>query len=106
MATLDKPFASENGTRTYAGTISNIKQKNLARNFTAVGYIAYREDASSPWTYIYSASSAVRSIDAVATAALKDTTKNYSMEARVILEQLTVAYYKGIVTDPFGKDPF
>ena len=112
VATLDKPFASENGTLTYAGTISNIKQKNLGREFTAVGYVAYRTDASAPWTYVYSGSSAVRSINTVASAALKDPNANLGdtpeqiHEARCILEKLTVAYWTNLDKDPGKEDPF
>ena len=102
VADIDNPFASANGTRVYAGSISNIKRKNLDRDFTAVGYIAYRESANADWTYVYSETSAVRSIDYVAEAALADTSANYSAAAKAILEKLTYAYYG----DPFAKDPF
>ena len=104
-ATIDAPFSEKDGVLTYAGTISNIKQKNLDREFTAVGYISY-VDFDGNTVYIYSTSTATRSIDYVATAALADTTKNYSLEARAILEQLTVKYYDALVKDPFEKDPF
>jgi len=104
-AVIDKPFADADGVLTYAGSISNIKQKNLDREFTAVGYISY-VDFNGDTKYIYSTSDATRSIDYVATKALEDTTKDYSLEARAILEKLTVKYYENLVKDPFEEDPF
>ena len=105
-ADIDLPFANANGIRTYAGTISNIKQKNLDRDFTAVGYIAYRESAQSAWIYVYSDSSVSRSIDYVATAALNDSATYYTLEEREIMEKLTVKYHNDIIKDPFVVDPF
>ena len=67
-ATIDAPFAQANGVSTYAGSLTNIKQTNLGRNFTAVGYIAYFDGAE--WNYTYSISSTTRSVSAVAQAAL------------------------------------
>ncbi len=104
-ANINTPFADEDGVLTYAGSISNIKQKNLDREFTAVGYISY-VDFNGDTKYIYSTSDATRSIDHVATKALEDTTKDYSLEARAILEKLTVKYYEDLVKDPFEEDPF
>ena len=104
-ANINTPFADEDGVLTYAGSISNIKQKNLDREFTAVGYISY-VDFNGDTKYIYSTSDATRSIDYVATKALEDTTKDYSLEARAILEKLTVKYYEDLVKDPFEEDPF
>ena len=103
-ANINAPFSKENGVITYAGSISNIMQKNLARNFTAVGYIAY-VDGGTPY-YIYSDTTATRSVDYVATEALNDTEANYSSEMLAILEKLTVAYWNNIYKDPFEKDPF
>lgn len=103
-ANINTPFSKENGVITYAGSISNIMQKNLGRNFTAVGYIAY-VDGGKPY-YIYSDTTATRSVDYVATKALNDTEANYSYEMLAILEQLTVAYWNNIYKDPFEKDPF
>ena len=91
-ATVDKPFASDGGTLTYAGTISNIKQENLERAFTAVGYIAYREDENEDWTYIYSGPSAIKDVDEVAMTALRDEDAGYSYKEFVILTNLTVKY--------------
>lgn len=108
VADIDKPYATENGTRIYAGSISNIKEKNIGKNFVGRGYIAYRTSESAAWTYIYSGSSCNRSVDFVASAALKDIAKKdyYSMEAYVILEKLTVAYYTNLKKDPGVTDPF
>ena len=111
-AKVDKPFADEDGILTYAGTISNIAQKNLGRDFTAVGYISY-VNYNGKTEYIYSTSSAVRNVNYVATEALKhepdanlgDTPEQIA-EARRILEALTVKYYTDIKKDPFETDPF
>jgi len=91
---IDAPYASEGGKLTYAGSISNIKQENLDKNFKAVGYIAYRESADSAWTYIYSKSSVSKNIDSIATAALADTSAGYSEAELEIIKKLTVAYYE------------
>ena len=90
---------------TFAGSLANIKTKNLDRKFVGRGYISYVDD-NGVTQYIYSDTVCIRSIDYVATAALADTTKDYSLEARAILEKLTVKYYENLVKDPFEEDPF
>ena len=101
VADIDKPFATDGTYSTYAGTISNIKIKNLNRNFTAVGYISY-VDQGGATVYAYSTATATRNVDFVAEAALADKSANYSAEAKAILEKLTYEYYG----DPFVQDPF
>lgn len=91
-ASVDKPFASEGGTLTYAGTISNIKKANLTKSFTAVGYIAYRANENAAWTYIYSESSAIKNIDKVAMTALADNNAGYSEKAITIIQNMTSLY--------------
>lgn len=103
-ADVNTPFAEIDGYLVYAGSISNIKQKNLDREFTAVGYISYVKNGET--VYIYSETGGCRSVDYVATAALNDPNANLSLEACAILEQLTVKYWNDLITDPFGKDPF
>lgn len=103
-ADVNTPFAEIDGYLVYAGSISNIKQKNLDREFTAVGYISYVKNGQT--VYIYSETGGCRSVDYVATAALNDPNANLSLEACAILEQLTVKYWNDLITDPFGKDPF
>lgn len=88
-ATIDKPYASGDGKLTYAGTISNIKQKNLTTEFTAVGYIAYRKNESSAWTYVYSESSAIKNAYRVAILALADKDAGYSSVEKEIITKLT-----------------
>ena len=85
---------------TFAGSLANIKIKNLGREFVGRGYISY-VDFNGETHYIYSDTVCTRSIDSVATAALKDTGR-YSKAQIDILEMLTVAYYN----DPFKEDPF
>ena len=103
-ASIGTPFAEENGYLIYAGTISNIKRANLDRDFTAVGYISYVKKGVT--YYIYTDTPAVRNIDYVATAAMKDPKNDYSSNALKILEKLTVKYHTDIEKDPFVTDPF
>ena len=100
MATVDQPFADTGDYLVYAGSLSKIKQENLDRNFTAVGFIAYKDGTGTH--YIYSNSFATRNVDYVATKALTDNDTNYTFAQKIILESLTLKAYK----DPFGKDPF
>ena len=93
-ADVSQPLSEQNGTLTYVGTISGISQSDLGKDFTAVGYVAYRVNERCDWVYIYSKSSATRSVDFVATAAINDTTRTYAPEAYLILERLTVAYHQ------------
>ena len=104
MATIDQPFADTGDHLIYAGSLSKIKKENLGREFTAVGFIAYND--GSGVKYIYSSSTATRSVDYVATAALNDSSANYTYAQKVVLEQLTLKYHQELITDPFGKDPF
>lgn len=104
MATLDQPFADEGDYLVYAGSLSKIKQENIGREFTAVGFIAYNDGTG--FKYIYSNSTATRSVDYVATAALNDNSANYTLAQLAVLEQLTVKYHQDAIVDPFGKDPF
>ena len=90
---------------TFSGSLANIKIKNLGREFVGRGYISY-VDFNGETHYIYADTVCVRSVDHVATKALEDTTKDYSLEARAILEKLTVKYYEDLVKDPFEEDPF
>lgn len=75
-ANVNKPFASNNGVNTYAGSITNIKNENLGREFTAVGYIKVTNGANV--TYYYSDTSAARTISDVATAAIADVSSTYA----------------------------
>ena len=70
-ATVASPFASADGVNTYAGSLTNLNPNNFAKNFAARGYIAYRADAESEWTYIYSDVTALRSAAYVANQALE-----------------------------------
>ncbi len=118
-ATLDRPFATDATTNTYTGSLANIKQKNLNRDFSAVGYISYT-DAEGNVTYVYSESVAVRSVTFVAKEALNtfsDTQEGkyqypvvvdgvtkysrYDETQRAILKKLVYDFY-----DPYDKDIF
>ena len=101
----DHPEEDADEVYTFAGSLSNIKTKNIGREFVGRGYISYI-DFNGETHYIYSDTVCVRSVDHVATAALNDANANYSMKARAILEQLTVKYWEEILKDPFKDDPF
>ena len=81
----------------YAGSLSRIKQSNLGRDFTAVGFIAYKDSTGTH--YIYSDFHSTRNIDYVAAAALKDTTTNYTSTQKSILEKLTLKYYEQLAKE-------
>lgn len=67
VADIDTPYATDaDGNVTIAGSITNIKEGNLARDFSAVAYVQFGD------TIIYSTSVATRNISEIADAAVKD----------------------------------
>ncbi len=68
-ASVANPFSQTPVTTTFAGSITNIKEKNLDRDFTAVGYLAYTVDGTN-WVYLYSAATCTRNVTFVAQAAI------------------------------------
>ncbi len=70
LATIDKPFASFDAYNVYAGSIVDINKSNLGRSFTAVGYIKIHKGAAQ--SFIYSESSAARTVSFVASSAFDD----------------------------------
>ena len=122
-ATLDKPFTEDAKTRTYAGSITSIKEKNLDRDFVGVGYIKIERAGQTP-IYYYSESQSTRSVSYVASMAYADVRETqtsgyeykissndkygnmyspYSMAYRNIIKSLI--RNKGI-KDPFDYDVF
>ena len=69
-ANIDMPFEEGEIYNTYAGSITKLKDYNLAKDFTAVGYIKVTNGESVQ--YIYSTTVANKSAASVATAALSD----------------------------------
>lgn len=69
-AYLDYPYSVGANYNTYAGSITNIKTKNLAREFTAVGYIKVTNGQNV--TYYYSDVAANKAVSSVAKSALGD----------------------------------
>ena len=69
-AKIDAPFAEGHLYNTYAGSITNINEKNLDREFTAVGYVKVTNGETVK--YYYSDAAASRSAAYVATLALED----------------------------------
>ena len=64
---VEKAYAKGSGTTTIAGSIVNIKEKNLNRDFAGIGFIQIGDE------YFYASTYAVRNIAFVANAALNDT---------------------------------
>ena len=110
-ATLEAPYAETDTTLIYTGSITDIIAKNLDRDFSARGYIAYT-DSENTLHYVYSASIATRNATEVAEAALAalsdtqegayqypvtvgDTVKysRYDEAQRDTLEKLNPEYY-------------
>ncbi len=86
-ATIATPFTRVDGVNTYAGSITNLNEKNYDKNFAARGYIAYRADAESEWTYIYSDVTALRSAAYVAQEAINSGNYTEDATALAILNQ-------------------
>jgi hypothetical protein len=122
VAKLDSPFSANDGVNTYAGSIVNIKENNLERDFTAVGYIKIVDGNKT--IYIYSETCAERNVNEVAIAAYFDVKDErdsvykyeivndsyysnigkfspYTTEQRVILKELFIN-----ISDPSVKDEF
>ena len=68
---VDKPYEAINGITTYAGSIVNISEKNLERDFSAVGYIKLTDEAGNV-TYYYSNVTSTRKVSDVAEEAYFD----------------------------------
>ena len=68
IADINNPFEVDaNGNVTIAGSITNIKEANLDRDFCAIAFVQYGD------TIIYGSSIATRNVSAIADAAVKDT---------------------------------
>ena len=63
-ANYDNPFTEQNGVKTYAGSLANIKTTNLDRDFAGIGYVQVGD------MVIYSSDYTVRSVAQVAQSAL------------------------------------
>lgn len=70
-AVLDKPFAQDDTFNTYAGSLVNIKEHNLDRDFVGRGYVKVSE-AGKADVYYYSDVSSTRSVTLVAASAFAD----------------------------------
>ncbi len=71
VADKDTPFATGDKYNTYAGSIVGIKEGNLDRAFSAVGYVNVTKDGET--FYIYSDVVASRDVKTIANAAGSDT---------------------------------
>ena len=84
-ATYNKPFASDAETKTYAGSITNIKEGNLDRDFVGVGYIKVSVPGSEP-IYYYSDAACVRNVSMVAAKALADVQETQAGEYKYLVD--------------------
>ncbi len=66
MASTATPYANANGVTTIAGSLVNIKEGNLARDFAGRGFIKIGNE------YFYTDNYTVRNVSAIATDALAD----------------------------------
>jgi hypothetical protein len=71
VADVDNPFEVVGGVAVYAGSIVNIREGNLERDFVAVGYLKLT-DNNGAVTYYYSENMAERNVSEVASAAFFD----------------------------------
>lgn len=78
-ATLDNPFSTDGITNTYAGSIVDIKESNLDRDFVGVGYIKVTVSGQDP-IYYYSAEKSTRNVSYVASCAYIDVEDSQSNE--------------------------
>ncbi len=67
IAKIGTPYANANGVTTIAGSLVNIKEGNLARDFAGRGYIKIGNE------YFYTDNYTVRNVSDIATLALGDT---------------------------------
>jgi hypothetical protein len=67
MADLNTPFSNANGVTTIAGSLVNIKEANLDRDFAGIGFIKIGNE------YFYTDNYTVKNVSAIASAALADT---------------------------------
>ena len=118
-ASLRNPYASDENTNTYAGSLINIKHGNTKRDFVAVGYIAVT-DSEGNTTYYYSSSVAKRNVRTIAVAALNDLKESEQDNYTHKVEICGKIYYskyssdqRDIITkiienpkDPYDKDIF
>ena len=87
IAELDTPFESFSDYNVYAGSIINIKQKNLTRQFIAVGYLKIFD--GNNYSYIYSNETATKTASYVANLAYRD-----------VNNTLILDIYPNVITDP------
>ena len=119
-ATIDSPYDKTADSNIYVGSIAKIKEKNLERNFTAVGYIKYTEYDGTV-NYVYSTTQGYRNVSYVANIALNDTRTAREGDYLYIVEDAETVIYSKYTTnerkilkaliatvskDPCGSDIF
>ena len=90
-ANINTPFGYDRNINVFAGSITNLHENNIARDFEAVGYIAYSEDGVE-WTYVYSDVTAVRSAAFVAYEAIESDDYKDDAAALAILNKYAAKY--------------
>ena len=86
-ADIDTPFMTNGTTNIYAGSLVNIKEANLDRDFIGVGYIEITKGDGEVIHY-YSSTTAKRNISYVASRAIEDTseTKNENYKYEIVVD--------------------
>ena len=94
-ANVNDPFASDNINNIYAGSLVSIKEENLDKAFSAVGYVKVTN--GNKVEYYYSDIVTSKTVDGVATAALEDTSSvqeyeyQYAVEGQAVYSPYTKA---------------
>ena len=105
LANIDNPFAKDGTTNIYAGSLVNIKEANLDRDFIGVGYIEITKGDGEVIHY-YSSTTAKRNISYVATCALEDTSETQVDEYKyeiVVGEKVCYSPYPEAQREILGK---
>ncbi len=89
VANVDKPFAADEDFSTYAGSITNMKSENLAREFTAVGYVKVTNEGET--TYYYSAVAATRKASWIASYITQYDAASYTEDQLALIGNLIPA---------------
>ena len=94
-ADIDQPFTTNGTTNIYAGSLTNIKEANLDRNFIGIGYIEITKSNGDVIHY-YSSTTATRNVSYIASRAIGDTSETQVNEYK----------YEMIVDDKVCYSPY
>ena len=94
-ADIDQPFTTNGTTNIYAGSLTNIKEANLDRDFIGVGYIEITKE-NGEVLYYYSSTTATRNVSYIASRAIGDTSETQVNEYK----------YEMVVDDKVCYSPY